>query len=320
LRSDLETYIRIVLFRLLFLLILLNASRVTAQIHAELEGEELYNAVIESYKPNFVEVYSAAREIMFREIYNVGDSVEGIYSGHKLYLPQGTEYPIQYLATNGTANGINTEHIYPRSKGAKEENGNAFSDMHNLAPSRWAVNEARSNFPFGEINDTETDRWYKCDQTLNSPNSLSSETIRAYAEVDGFEDFSGTFEPRENAKGDIARSVFYFYTMYRQEALDADADFFSGMQSTLCAWHNQDSSDTLETQRTVMKGIVSSIQPGNYRLNIYLLSGQLLYSLSEKLDYFNTINMWNAQNGMHIIQLINIDTGRKYSGTFTVVK
>ena len=65
---------------------------------------------------------------------------------------------------------------------------------------------------------------------------------------------------------------------------------------------------------------ISSIQPGNYRLNIYLLSGQLLYSLSEKLDYFNTINMWNAQKGMHIIQLINVDTGRKYSGTFTVVK
>ena len=65
---------------------------------------------------------------------------------------------------------------------------------------------------------------------------------------------------------------------------------------------------------------ISNISPGNYQVDIYFLSGQLIYSLNEELDYFNSINMWNAKSGMHIIHLTNHDTGRKYSGTFEVLK
>lgn len=355
-----------------------------AQIFADLEGEELYKATVEEYKPNFVETYSVARNLMYTQIYNVDDTVHTIYSGHKLYLPPDNNLPIQFLAMDATSDGINTEHIYPRSKGAKEEYGNAFSDLHNLAPARWAVNQARSNYSFGDVDDEKTDCWFFQNDKIRNIEDLPSNMIDAYSEVDNFSNFGGLFEPRESVKGDIARSVFYFYTMYREEALREDDDFFSDMREDLCSWHNADVVDELEMDRNLMKAMVqdgkanpfvmdcslvnrmycpeftesscdnlttaidetliqgdelnpsikiypnpnngiftldiSSISPGNYQVDIYFLSGTLIYSLQEKLDYFNSINMWNAKAGTHIIHLTNRDTGRKYSGLFTVVK
>ena len=359
-------------------------SVIHAQIHSDLSGDELQQAVVNSYKPQFVEIYSNARTLMYREIYNVNDSVETLYSGHKLYLPPNEEFPIQYLAMNANDDGINTEHIYPRSKGAKEEYGNAFSDLHNLAPARWEVNSARSNFPFGNINDSQTERWYKCDLSMETASELSNDIISQYSEVEGLGDFNGTFEPREEVKGDVARSMMYFYTMYRQEAIREDDDFFSDMQETLIQWHNEDPVDSVEMERTLLKAIVqdgkanpfildctlgnrmygsgeefnacsnlttaiddsifggeaiepsikiypnpnngiftldiSDISPGNYKVDIYMMSGLLLYSLNENLDYFNSINLWNAREGLHIIHLTNLQSGRKYSGLFKVVK
>ncbi|MFT6807729.1 MAG: endonuclease I [Saprospiraceae bacterium] len=367
-------------------LIVAYASLTQAQIHADLGGEALYKAVVESYKPQFVEIYSNARLLMYKEIYNVRDSVETLYSGHKLYLPPNEEFPIQFLAMNAQADGINAEHIYPRSKGAKEEYGNAFSDLHNLAPARWEVNSARSNFPFEDINDTQTEMWYKCDKSMIASSDFSNEAIDHYSEVEGLGDFNGAFEPREEVKGDVARSIMYFYTMYREEALLEDANFFADMQSTMVRWHNEDPVDSVEMERTLLKALVqdgkanpfildctlgnrlygmgensssntcsnlttaidnsifggdaidpsikiypnpnngiftldiSDINPGKYQVDIYMMSGLLLYSLNEYLDYFNSINMWNARPGLHIIHLRNLDTGRKYSGLFKVVK
>lgn len=370
--------------RSIFWAILLLPFIGLSQILPNLEGIDLERAIVEEFKPNFVETYSVAREHMYKDIYNVNDSVQAIYSGHSLYLPPSEELPIQYLAQDGQSNGINTEHIYPRSKGAREEYGNAFSDLHNLAPARWAVNEARSNFPFGNIPDEETDCWFFRDAKLLDNEITSINDNSLYSEVNQVADNFGYFEPRESVKGDIARSVFYFYTMYREEALRDDAEFFDEMRSDLCKWHNEDQVSEIEMDRNIMKALVqdgktnpfimdcglanrlycpdfqattcqnittsiddsltngeeitpsikiypnpnsgiftldiSSINPGAYQVDIFFLSGQLIYSLQEELDYFNSINMWNAKPGLHIIHLKNLETGRKYSGLFDVVK
>jgi len=354
------------------------------QVFPDLEGQELYDAVITEFKPNFVETYTQAREHMYKDIYNVNDSVQTIYSGHSLYLPPSEELPIQYLAQNASSNGINAEHIYPRSKGAREEYGNAFSDLHNLAPTRWAVNEARSNYPFGDVDDNDADCWFYQMDKLNKDEILDINDNTVFSEVDQITDRFGIFEPRESVKGEIARSVFYFYTMYRNEALRDDDDFFEDMQEDLCKWHNEDPISEVEMDRNLMKAMVqdgkpnpfimdcglanrmycpnyvgencqnittavdetllsgealspaikiypnpnsgiftldiSSIKPGVYQVEIYFLSGQLIYSLQEDLDYFNSINMWNAKAGLHIIHLKSKETGRKYSGLFKIVK
>ena len=372
--------------RWLTLLLTLVCGYTYAQntIFPDLEGNQLWSAVVDEYKPRFVELYTPAREILYTEIFNIHDTVHTIYTDHQVYLPPSEEYPINYVALNGTANGISAEHIYPRSKGAKEEYGNAFSDMHNLAPARWEVNEARSNFYFAEILDTQTDAWFYRDQKLTNTSSLSNESIKNYSEVDIYPNNFGYFEPRESVKGDIARSVFYFYTMYRTEAIESDSTFFKNMREDLCQWHHQDPVDDTEWNRTVKissyqddkmnpfildcglanrlycpenppscqdlstttietefqikeqfepiikilpnpnNGIfkldISNIVPKNYTLEVFDVSGKLIYSISEKLDYFNTINMWNVKNGLYFVHLTELCTGKKYSDAFTVIR
>lgn len=371
-----------------WLSILLTLSWCGAQsqnmIFPNLSGPQLESAVVEEYKPKFVELYADAREILYTKVYNINDTVHTIYTDHRLYLPPNEQYPISYLAQNANANGINAEHIYPRSKGAKEEFGNAFSDMHNIAPCRWEVNEARSNFAFAEIPDVNTDRWFYKDQKLNSTESLSNQEIQNYSEVDEYEENFGYFEPRESVKGDIARSVFYFYTMYRAEALQSDPNFFENMKEDLCSWHLADPADEVEIERNQMKAVyqdgkanpfildcslanrlycvnnpvncqdmstavndvpfeleepfeplvkvmpnpnngifkldISNIRPKNYKLEVFDVNGRLMYSIAERLDYFNTINMWNVKTGLYFLHLTDLENGKKYSDVFNIVK
>lgn len=178
---------------------------------------------------------------MYKEIYNVQDTVYCVYSHHALYLDPTYPNPIDYLSKGGSDNGINCEHTYPQSKGA--EFGNAKSDMHHLYPSRAAVNEARLNYPFAEIDDNKTRKWfYQTSELSSKPNTLIDE----YSE--GTTNF---FEPREDHKGNVARAVFYFYTMYD---IQADKLFFDTMRSTLCQWHILDPVDSMEWHRSQLIG------------------------------------------------------------------
>ena len=61
---------------------------------------------------------------------------------------------------------------------------------------------------------------------------------------------TGEFEPTESAKGNVARSMFYFFTMYQQEALEADPDYFESMRNDLCQWHVMDETDANEIKFT----------------------------------------------------------------------
>jgi len=207
----------------------------------ELTDRVLLDKMAELYKPAEVLSYAKAKDIMFQEVFMEDDSVSCVYTGHTLYLPSGVD-PSSHLYMNASSDGINTEHVYPRSKGASEENGNAFSDLHNLFPSRYAVNIARSNFPFGEISDGETTSWFTQNESVSV---IPDNFIERYSER-----VNGMFEPREDQKGDIARAMFYFITMYEEYALMADADFFESQRATLCWWDHIDPVDTDEERRT----------------------------------------------------------------------
>jgi len=197
--------------KILFLFCLL-ASLLSAQqqIHPDLTGDELLEAVVADFKPSELMSYAQTRDTMYLNVYRDENGyVEGFYSGHKVNLPDGVN-PRFHLAMDGDDNGINCEHIYPQSKGAGE--GNARVDMHHLVPARWAVNGARSNYPFSEVPDDETDVWYTDDVSMEN---IPTNSIEGYSErLNGGFGNLGRFEPRESVKGDIARAVFYFYTMY----------------------------------------------------------------------------------------------------------
>lgn len=208
-----------------------------------LTGQTLFDSVVQRYKPTSVYSYNDARDTLYGVIYKVGDSLECVYSGHKHYLPLGVD-PSTYVGDGGGANGINAEHSFPQSMGASV--GNARSDMHHLMPTRAAVNSARSNLPYGEIADNQVSSWYYRNQVVTS---MPAAAVRGlYAQLRN----NVSFEPRDQHKGNAARAVFYFYTMYRAEALSADpaGTFFESQRPALCQWHVQDPTDSAEWVRT----------------------------------------------------------------------
>jgi endonuclease I len=224
---------------LLFLPLMVSAQSFYA-VFPDLEGEELLDSVASNYRPQVVLPWSMARDTLFSKILvGADDSLECIYSGHKLYLDP-TADPTEAVYLGGQNNGMNTEHLYPKSKGA--EQGNAYSDMHHLFPTKIPVNSARSNDPFGEIPDQLTDKWFYRTATLSS---IPPENIDAYSE-----DKDALFEPRESVKGDVARAVFYFYTMYKVQAFAADPNFFELQRAALCAWNEADPADSTELIRS----------------------------------------------------------------------
>lgn len=217
------------------------SSQTTEPIFPTLSGAELLEALRVSYKPDSVLPFSNARDTLFARIYAQNDSLTGVYTGHTIYLDP-TQDPTITAFMGGGDNGINTEHTYPRSKGA--DAGNPRADMHHLYPTRIDVNAIRASFPFAEIPDNQTTTWYFKGQ---SQSSIPTQNIDQYSEAG-----NRLFEPREDHKGNVARAVFYFYTMYRQEADLADNAYFEEQRQTLCQWHYLDPVDDLEWNRNLL--------------------------------------------------------------------
>ncbi len=199
-------------------------------------GDQLLKDLEIQYKPETVLDYGAARNMLYGKIDNKNGKLKGVYTGYEISVnPNGS-------SPKGEAfnKGINTEHTFPQSKGAT---GNAKSDMHHLFPTRIDVNGDRGHLPFRDIDDNITDNWYRLDYFGHS---IPTSNIDEYSELDD----KKYFEPREDHKGNVARAMMYFYTMYHDQADQADQGYFQGMIPTLCAWHYQDAVDPAEWKRT----------------------------------------------------------------------
>ena len=225
----------------LFLVFIANSGK--TQFHTpvfpDLSGDELLNTLRDVFTPADVLSFANSRDTMFAKIDAVNDSLTGVYSGHTIFLDPMLD-PTQAAFMDGSNNGINTEHTYPQAFGAS--GGNARSDMHHLFPTRTPVNAARGNFPFADIPDNETQSWFYLNQVQSN---IPTQNMDDYSEFkDGF------FEPREDHKGNVARAMFYFYTIYNAQANAADPDFFEGQKVTLCTWHLQDPVDETEWNRS----------------------------------------------------------------------
>ena len=220
----------------IFFGIFLYTSFLPAQnqdIFPGLTGQRLIDSLRANYKPLHVLDYDTARDTMFAVIDNHNDSVTCVYSGYTVWLnPQNDP------SSDAYSKDMNTEHTWPQSMGADQ--GNARSDLHHLFPCRAQVNSSRGNAPYDEIGDPATDTWWRLDY---SQSSIPVEDIDEYSEKDND---SEEFEPREDHKGNAARAVFYFYTMYKEQA---DTDFFNRQKDILRQWHEQDVADNTEFER-----------------------------------------------------------------------
>lgn len=172
--------------------------------------------------------YSGARSQMYGFTDEEGGNIECIYTGF--------EQPAEFVTF---PDPINAEHIIPQSffGGATPMR----SDIHNLRPAHGSVNSARANYPYGEVNDNNAN-WYGVDAGGNYVStSTQPSPDDEYSEREG-----SLFEPRESKKGDIARQVFYFYTMYPTEGGTIDG---VGDLNELYTWHVQDPVDAQEILR-----------------------------------------------------------------------
>lgn len=237
-----------------------SSGQVYTPVFPTLNGPVLLDSLVARYKPVVVLDYANARDTLYaRVMAKNDDSLRCIYSGHTLYLDP-TQDPTQYIYLNGGPLGMNTEHAYPQSKGAAD--GNARSDMHHLFPARIPVNEARSSLPYTEIPDAQTQQWFLKAQVYNS---IPAQNKDLYSEAN-----ANAFEPRESVKGDLARAVFYFYTMYRAQADAADPTFFAVQRATLCNWHYQDPADSTELIKTWRIAPYQENKPNPYILDCTL--------------------------------------------------
>ncbi len=201
-------------------------------------GEALLDSLRKYYAPDTVWSYSDARDYMFTVLDNENDSVTCVYTGYRIYLDHNSTTP----RSDAYNAGINTEHTWPQSKGAY---GNAKSDLHHLFPTRIEVNADRGSLPFDDIPDDLTNRWYRLDQVLyTKPTSHIDE----YSELE----IDERFEPREDHKGNVARAMFYFYTMYKSQADGEDPNFFAIQKATLWRWNSQDTVDSRERRRSAL--------------------------------------------------------------------
>ena len=217
-----------------YLLIVLSLSIGFSQdiIGEGLAGEELIDFVIDNYKTSNVLSYNSARDAMYGYIDNENGTVECIYTEFSVEnVPNINPRPIVHEG------GLNCEHVWPQSMGA--EDAPMHNDMHHLRPSKDNVNGSRGNKPYNESPDNQTQTWYWLDYQLDNPPNQNRDKYSESA--------STLFEPREEVKGDLARAIFYFYTMYSDVAND---NFFELQKEILYEWHQIDQINDSEINRT----------------------------------------------------------------------
>lgn len=128
--------------------------------------------------------------------------------------------------------GINQEHTWPQAQLNGSSSAISERDLHNLYPTQVQVNADRGNLPFAEIPDAQATRWYRGAPPY-SQTAVPSEAPDDYSEIR-----SGlSFEPREDHKGNVARSLFYIEAIYPEETNEG---WLAGQLRTLYEWHHAD--------------------------------------------------------------------------------
>ena len=247
-----------------------------------LYGDDLIDHLIDNYKTSSVLSYNGARDVMYGYIDNNNGSVECIYTEFSVdNVPTNNPRPIVYEG------GIDCEHLFPQSM--YEGTQPMKSDIHHLRPCKSNVNSSRGNKPYNESNDNQTQTWYWLDYQQNNPPSQNRDKYSESA--------SSVFEPREEVKGDIARAIFYFYTMYSNVA---DDNFFESQKDILYDWHQNDPINQSEINRTW------DIADYQDYPNPFILDETLVQRCYFEQDYvLGDVNQDNIINVLDIIVIMN---------------
>lgn len=206
---------------------------------AGLLGTPLQNALHNIIDDHTVVDYGTVDEVM-----QVIDE-DAITSANVRLLYSNASLPKTSANING---GWNREHVWPRSDGVGDT-GPDYSDIHHLFPCKDTVNSLRSNLPYDESSNLDSDPF--------APESFKD---------------SDSWEPLDRDKGMVARAQLYMMTRYDgsdTNTIDlvlADNTSPTGTQgrlSTLLAWHRAHPPTDYERNRnnaiysgTTVNGIV----------------------------------------------------------------
>ena len=176
-----------------------------------------------------------------------------IYFQQTDWYPNALDYPNGYFwdmystYQRSSWNGLNREHSLPKSwfgiTSATVNTSPMGTDLHNLYPSDYDANMAKSNFPLGEVTGT-----------MAFNNFVKVGVSNTYSPT------CSVFEPNDEYKGDFARDYMYMVTCYEN---------FSGWTSLggimiqggtypvfkdraialLLKWHRQDPVSSKEINR-----------------------------------------------------------------------
>ncbi|WP_262907946.1 endonuclease [Hymenobacter sp. 15J16-1T3B] len=180
--------------------------------------------------------YGTARAKMYNYVDVYNGQLTCVYSGYSVPVTLDS-----VTTTIGNVGQINCEHTIPQSW--FNEVSRMRSDIHHLYPTYDTWNNIRSNDPFADIPDSQTQIWMR--------NTTRQSTIPTSNIDEWSEDAGSVFEPREDHKGNLARSAFYFYTMHANEAFDSGKDVITALADlqTLYRWHLADPVDAHERER-----------------------------------------------------------------------
>lgn len=236
-----------------------------------LKGQQLMDSIAAYYKATTNLGYDGARDTLYGVIdKDSTDSLQCIYSGHKISMIKTGAYIDSSNRAWAYYNGFDCEHTWPQSSFA--QSGVPRADMHHLYAcqrSPVSVNGDRGDSPFREIPDTATDYWYRRIEKTSTPPNPS---IRdQYSEDDNAG--NGSWEVREQWMGNVARGIFYFYNIYRNSH-PAIETWWTGQLpyiNDLLQWHITDPADAAEISRTKK---IATYQQG--KVNPFVLDSTLI--------------------------------------------
>ena len=139
--------------------------------------------------------YNSARDEMFMNIDNQKTNGMGA-SKNTLECVYTGRLAVGYTSRSDAQNNysFNTEHTWPQSN--FNSNEPMKSDLYHLYPTDNNANSKRANYPFGDVVNIS---WQEGGSKLGTDSS--GKTI---------------YEPRDEHKGDVSRSMFYFIARYPQ--------------------------------------------------------------------------------------------------------
>ena len=140
--------------------------------------------------------YSSSRDEMYGSIDNVSGDVTCVYTARTATFN---------TRTGANSNSFNCEHTFPQ--GFFNKNIPMRSDIHHLYSTDVTANGRRGNLPFGVVSGSPS--W----------------------SVGGSKMGGGKFEPRDDHKGAVARSLFYFVIRYQDYS-----NHVQGQETILRQW------------------------------------------------------------------------------------